>query len=352
MKQKIIGALTDAEKDTMVNAALQLLYSLESMGGDSTLAKTLRFFLSKMYKEEEEHYDVCHVDSVVGVRYDSLSFCQPYKKIANHKYYSDGRIMYGPYDIIFLDPWKPKDLKILKKIEEENEKFRQRYDIQNDDIKVAAQELAKHDIKEQDKAFKRELRKIKNMFLKYQINSYLGKSHKSSKKFRVYGKPAYTLVNIMKQTIKTEYEVNNVGLSTVPKSIEVLEPFVAKVFQNLKNLCGASSIMYHHIHIRYFVLTEDIAEAWKQRELWRSVNVRGFIRNEDIFKVTDIKVLTDPDIMKLGDIRLSYAVKEFLHLMYSLQSAADRHEMDPDLITFLTDLGILRPSQKKEEEVV
>lgn len=335
----MIDALTCQEKHDAVTAAINLLQTIDNMEGNAVLVKALHSFLRQMFKEEKEHYSIHDTESSLGILYDIAAYCKVYKEIAGYRYYSDGSMQTGYWNKLWLEPWKPRDEKVLAKVAEKNKKFRWQYEHQQeekDDNRITAKELAQRDIEQEVKEFERTLNSLQNMFLRYQLNKYLDKKQRPSKKFICGGKTAVELVRIFKATARTN------------RDIKCLQPFVDKIHKRLRNLCQCNG--YYRITINSFETVENVAEAYKQKSLIEEQGTNFNIPNKRFYERKEFRVEDDPDIREWTGINLSYNTQHFLCLMYSLQQAVNKKEMDNDLMVFLKELGLITLPEEDETD--
>lgn len=341
MKQNVISALTCAEEEIAVTGAIKLLQVIENIEGNTSLIKTLRSFLQQLFQQKEEKYTICYTETAPEERYNIAAYCKIYKEIAGFSYYSDGYIITNNCMItdysnkIWLDPWVPQDKTVLAKVAEENKKFKRTYEYQQGNNDESAKGLAKLEIEYAKREFNKTLNKVQNLFLKYQINKYLGKKHKPSTKFKINGKTACELVDIIKKTAGANYD------------IKCFQPFVQKIYHNLAIFCQSKG--YCRIAINRFESLEKAAEAYKHYSLvgHRQAN---YLIEDPLFKEDVFNILSDPDIATLPNVRLCNSVEYFLNLMYSLQQAFEENKMDTDLVDFLKELGLIRQKEEKVKD--
>lgn len=321
MKKDVIATLTQYELSTMVTSAVRLLQSIDTFDSDKTLAKSLKQLMVKAFAQEQEHYCEAFISSPTYAYGDRVTYCLAYKIIGDCKYYSNGEVTFDFFKAYLLPSWEPKDPKVVKKIQKNTDKYRQKLEHNS-----SAEEMSQQKIEETDREFWKELNKVKYLYMKYQMCKFTKKNFKVTKRFLIGKKTIWQFVHILKAAAKSK------------KDIRPLKDIVVKSYYLLQNLFQASG---HTLSINQFASIDDLSNAYRQRSLVKPFDVNSFRTVERYWSSQTIKIDKDPDT---GLNRYDY-FSPGLYLIdwvYSLQKLADNNGLDPELKEFLEVLGIIR----------
>lgn len=319
MKQEIIDALTDSELSTVVNSAVRLLYVMENIDGSQLLVTSLRKLLVQAFINEKEYYTEKYILPSIGFRNIKTIQCLAVKTIGECQYFSDGTVKFDCYTSFLLPPWAPKDPAVIKKIIANTEKY-QRQCIKSD----SAERMAQQQIEEADKEFWKELNRIDNLYMKYQMCKFTGKQFKVPKKFSVGNKTIWQFTDLLKEIIKTK------------KNIEPLESTIEKPYMLLKNLFQQYGSV---LLVKQFNSTDDLSNSYRQRFLTVPYNANNPGPIKRYWSLQKIIVEEDPDIEGYNYFSME---EHIISWVYTLQKLANTKAIDPELQEFLEILGIIR----------
>lgn len=329
MKADIVAALTPYELNDIIDHAAKLLLKLKRLEGTNAMVKSLQKLIMQGFENVQEHYCERTIPSPFHAYRDDIIECLAYKQIGDCKYYSDGSVQIFYYNDLTLEPWQPKNPKILQLISKNTKKFRGQFEQR---ISGLTKELSQDDIKREDKAFWNALGSEKYSFLKYQVHKFLNKDVKISKRFLINGKQIWQFVNILKKVI------------IVDKDTDVLSASVNKAYSSLSKLLKSylsyrSNHRIDQIGIYSFTSVEDLKEAYNKRSLqYSEPDQCGFQTVQHYYSTDFIPVQNDPDISNYRN----YYSMALINWIYSLQKQADDNLLNPELKDFLEIQGIIK----------
>lgn len=329
MKADIVAALTLLELHDIIDHAAKLLLRLRKLEDTNTMVKSLQKLVMQGFENVQEHYCERIIPSPFHAYRDDITECLAYKQIGDCKYYSDGSVQIFCCNDLTLEPWQPKNPKILQLISKNTKKFKGQFEQR---ISGLTKELSQDDIKREDKAFWNALGKREYSFLKYQVHKFLNKDVKTSKRFLINGKQIWQFVDILKKIIIAD------------KDTDVLSASVNKVYNSLSGLLKRYLSYKGNCHIDQigiysFTSVEDLKEAYNKRSLQYDVPDQcGFPKIQYYYSTDFIPVQDDPDISNYK----TYYSKAIVNWVYSLQKQADDNLLNPALKDFLEIQGIIK----------